>query len=69
LRQRNPAVRFVHTGVENASARYGAPNAPQPCAVLCADCIWNQKRIGMYRAVGPPIEIGRFLLFEGVAPR
>jgi len=69
LRQRNRQVRFVHTGVENASARYAPPHAPEPCAVLCPDCIGNQKKIGMYRAVGPPMEIGRFLLFAGAGPR
>jgi hypothetical protein len=69
VRQRNPAVRFVHTGVENASARYTPANQPQPCAVLCPDCIGNQKKIGMYRTIGPPMEIGRFLLFVGVEAR
>jgi hypothetical protein len=69
LRQRNPHVQFVHTGVENASARYAAPNAPEPCAVLCPDCIGNQKKIGMYRPTGPPMEIGRFLLFLQTTPR
>ncbi len=63
LRERNPRVRFVHTGVTNASARYAAANAPPPCAVLCPDCIANQQKIALYRDIGPPIEIGRFLLF------
>jgi hypothetical protein len=31
--------------------------------VLCPDCIANQQKIALYREVGPPIEIGRFLLF------
>ena len=69
LRQRDPLVRFVHTGVKNASARYAQPDGPPPCAVLCPDCIANQKKIGMYGAVGPPIEIGRFLLFVDVGAR
>jgi hypothetical protein len=69
LRQRNPAVRFVHTGVENASARYAPPNPPSPCVVLCPDCIGNQKKIALYAPVGPPIEIGRFLLFMDGAAR
>jgi hypothetical protein len=63
LRERNPAVRFVHTGVANASARYAAADAPAPCAVLCPDCIGNQAKIALYGDLGPPIEIGRFLLF------
>jgi hypothetical protein len=63
LRQRVPAVRFVHTGVENPSVRYTEPKAPAPCAVLCLDCIANQKKIAMYQPVGEPLVIGRFLLF------
>ena len=63
LRERNPAVRFVHTGVVNASARYADTSAAPPCAVLCPDCIDNQGKIARYREFGAPIEIGRFLLF------
>ena len=63
LRERNPRVRFVHTGVANASARYAGAGAPPPCAVLCPDCIASQQKIALYRKIGPPIEIGRFLLF------
>jgi hypothetical protein len=55
LRERHREVQFVHTGVE--------PNPPQPCAVLCLDCIGNRKKIAMYSSLGPPAEIGRFLLF------
>jgi hypothetical protein len=61
LRERVPAVRFEHTGVENASARYYR-EAPRPCAVLCLDCAGNAKRVAMY---GGRVEtIGRFLLFQ-----
>src|ERR1019366_7802945 len=63
LRERNPQVRFVHTGVVNASALYAAADIPPPCAVLCPDCIANQRKIALYRELGPPIEISRFLLF------
>jgi hypothetical protein len=63
LRERNPQVHFVHTGVTNASARYAIAGAPPPCAVLCPDCIANQQKIAFYGDIGPPIEIGRFLLF------
>jgi hypothetical protein len=68
LRKRNPKVRFVHTGVTNASARYATADASALCAVLCPDCIANQQKIARYRDIGSPIEIGRFLLFlSGVA--
>ena len=63
LLEREPGVRFVHTGVENPSARFADPNAPGPCAVLCLDCVENQKKIAMYSPIGPPMVIGRFLLF------
>jgi hypothetical protein len=63
LRERNPNVRFVHTGVENASARYAPQDPPRPCAVLCLDCAGIQRKIALYAPLGPPIEIGRFLLF------
>jgi len=63
LLERAPGVRFVHTGVENPSARYADPKAPRPCAVLCLDCVENQKKIAMYSPIGTPVAIGRFLLF------
>jgi len=63
LRERNPRARFVHTGVTNASARYGRVDVLPKCAVCCLDCIGNQHKIALYRQIGPPIEIGRFLLF------
>ena len=36
---------------------------PPPCAVLCPDCIGNRQKVALYREMGAPIEIGRFLLF------
>jgi len=63
LRERNPGVRFVHTGVENASARYGAKDPPRPCAALCLDCAGIGKKMALYAPIGTPVEIGRFLLF------
>jgi hypothetical protein len=63
LRARKPGVSFVHTGVENASARYASSPPVTPCAVLCLDCIDNRKKLTLYQSIGPPITIGRFLLF------
>jgi hypothetical protein len=63
LRERNPGVLFVHTGVENVSVRYAPKDLPRPCAVLCLDCAGNRKKISLYAPLGPPVEIGRFLLF------
>jgi hypothetical protein len=68
LRERLAAVRFEHTGVENASARYDREE-PRPCAVLCLDCLGDAKRSELYAAMGPPETIGRFLLFVGETGR
>jgi hypothetical protein len=67
LRERDPGVRFLHTGVENASARYTPPDAPKPCAVLCLDCADNRQRIALYQGIGTPVVIGRFVLL--IAPQ
>ena len=63
LRQRAPGVRFVHTGVENPSARFADPHASAPCAVLCLDCLGNRQKVALYRQISDPQAIGRFLLF------
>jgi len=34
LRQRDPGVRFVHTGVANSTVRYSRAHQPEPCAVF-----------------------------------
>jgi hypothetical protein len=63
LRERNPAVRFFHTGVENASARYAPPGQPQPCVVFCPDCAAIPRKLALYSALGPPVVFGHFLVF------
>jgi hypothetical protein len=63
LLRARPSVRFVHTGVGNASARYYPPHPPRPCAVLCLDCIGNRAKLALYAPIGEPVVIGRFLLF------
>ncbi len=63
LRARNRAVRFLHTGVENASARYYPAEVREPCAALCIDCAGNPAKIAEYRAMGKPVVLERSLLF------
>jgi hypothetical protein len=65
LRERNRAVRFVHTGVTNNTRRYAPNPPPRPCVVLCLDCAGNAGKIELYRSFGPPRVVGRFLLFTG----
>ena len=69
LRERNPRVRYVHTGVENTSARYYPAVQPQPCAVFCPDCAGIEKKVTMYAGIGPPIVLDHFLLFLGPSRR
>jgi hypothetical protein len=61
LRECDPDVFFVHTGVDNGSGRYGQPVTP--CVILCMDCVGVQDRMDRYRSTGPPIQVDRFLLF------
>jgi hypothetical protein len=55
LRARRPDVQFMHTGIAGAVGR--------SCAVLCLDCIGNEKKLAMYAGMNERVEIGRFLLF------
>jgi hypothetical protein len=63
LLERNPNVRFVHTGVENASARYYPALRPRVCAVFCPDCDGLADKVARYSSIGPPITLEHFLLF------
>ena len=63
LRERNRSVRFEHAGVANGTVRYAPPDQPPPCAVVCLECAGKPDKLAQYRAVAPPREIGRLVLF------
>ena len=63
LLERDRGMRFMHVGVKNRSARYKPDPDFQPCVVWCPDCADIEKKVAMYRGIGPPITIGHFLLF------
>jgi Dolichyl-phosphate-mannose-protein mannosyltransferase len=63
LRERNPAVRFVHTGVTNQSARYLQPIESIPCAVVCLDCADDTTRLELYRNFPESSKTGKFVIF------
>jgi hypothetical protein len=61
LLHRAPATRFVHTGVENVSKKFGEPFVP--CAVVCLDCDDQPAHAAQYQSTGGVRVAGRFLLF------
>ena len=63
LLQHNRQVRFVHTGVDNASVRYAPATAPPVCAVFCPDCAHVQKKEALYRNMGPPAVFDHILVY------
>ncbi len=64
LRERNPQIKFEHTGVENASSRYRQPVDSAPCAVVCLHCIGDEHRLSLYREFPRLVPEGRFAVFE-----
>jgi hypothetical protein len=64
IRERQPAIGFVHTGVSNASIRYPQPVEGVPCAVVCLDCAEDAKRLALYSAFPIRTAVGRFVLFQ-----
>jgi hypothetical protein len=64
LRERNPQIRFVHTGVENNSKRYRQPVDSPPCAVVCLHCAGDEHRLGIYGDFPKLVPEGRFAIFE-----
>ena len=64
LRERNPQIKFEHTGVDNASDRYRQPVSAAPCAVVCLHCIGDDRRLNLYRDFPAVVPEGRFAVFE-----
>ena len=63
LRERKPKIRFIHTGVENVSARYPQPIDARPCAIACLDCVGDLKRLRLYSDFQTAVHIDRFAIF------
>jgi hypothetical protein len=56
LLERDPAVRFVHTGMRTA--------AGDPCAVVCLGCADVEAKTALYSGWGEPERVGRFLVYR-----
>jgi hypothetical protein len=63
LREKKPTTRFVHTGVQNESARYAQPIDKKPCAVACLDCVPVPARLLVYGDFPVNVRIGNFMIF------
>jgi hypothetical protein len=64
LRERKPETRFVHTGVQNLSARYAPSIREKPCAVACLDCAADPKRLQLYNEFPASVRIGDFVIYH-----
>jgi hypothetical protein len=62
LRERSPEVRFLHTGVQNASSQYQQPTDAPACAVVCLDCAGDTRRLQLYRVFGASTTIDKFVI-------
>lgn len=64
LREHDPQMRFVHTGVENGSSRYRQPVDSPPCAIICLHCVGDQHRLSLYREFPTVAAEGSFTILE-----
>jgi len=62
LRESEPWVRFVHSGVDNVSRRYAPPAAGEPCAIACLDCQGDTTRLERYREFPVRVTAGKFVV-------
>jgi hypothetical protein len=67
LREQKPKTVFVHTGVQNVSARYAQPSSAPACAVVCLDCAGDSKRLLLYSAFTRSTSIGKFVVMTFAA--
>jgi hypothetical protein len=64
LREQQPQTLFLHTGVQNTSARFRPPVDRAPCAVVCLDCAGDARREALYSAFPRKTTVDKFVIFE-----
>lgn len=62
LREQNPHVQFVHTGVNNASTRYRQPIAAAPRAIVCLECAGDTQHLRLYQDFPISNTAGQFVI-------
>ena len=63
LRERKPGILFLHTGVQNFSERYAPSVSAAPCAVICLECLGDEKRLATYGSFPRRVDIDKFVIF------
>jgi len=63
VREREPGARFIHTGVQNVSARYAPSVDVAPCAVVCLDCAGDPNRLMLYSSFPNRVTVDKFVIF------
>lgn len=63
LREQDPNVLFVHTGVNNVSGKYAPPISGEPCAVVCLECANSPAQLSLYRDYRKSATAGNFVIF------
>jgi hypothetical protein len=69
LLQRGSTVRFAHAGVTNSTLRFARPGDRVPCAVFCLQCAEVPAKTDDYSRIGPPLRLGRSVLFLANPPQ
>ena len=64
FRERQPQALFVHSGVQNISARFRQPVDRAPCAVVCLDCAGDARREALYSAFPRKTTVDKFVIFD-----
>jgi hypothetical protein len=64
LKQVRSDVRFVHSGVANASSRFRSPMQETPCAVVCLKCAEDAARLKLYDPYPVRIGVDQFVVFH-----
>ncbi|HKE22189.1 MAG TPA: glycosyltransferase family 39 protein [Bryobacteraceae bacterium] len=62
LRQVNPRALFFHVAVANSSQKYAPPAFARACAIVCLDCLGDDRRLALYRDYPKQVTAGKFVV-------
>ena len=64
VRERRPAIRFLHTAVMNPSRIYRPPVETPPCVIVCLDCSGDTSRLSLYGEFANAAVFGKFVVLS-----